>query len=92
MLLLFKSKRARIVWVGSWPISAAYLHTFTAFIVFIASNALLEIFPLSCPHTQVCHFKEYLLDCERTNISPSQQSGGKSKANAVLLKNRVEQN
>ena len=48
-MLLSKSKRGRIVWVGSCPISVAYLHTFTAFIVFIASNAPLEIFPLSSP-------------------------------------------
>ena len=54
--LLSESKRAGIVWVGSRPISAAYLHTFTAFIVFIASNALLEIFPLSCPRTTSWHF------------------------------------
>ena len=51
-----ESKRAGIVWVGSRPISAAYLHTFTAFIVFIASNALLEIFPLSRPRTTSWHF------------------------------------
>ena len=54
--LLSESKRAGIVWVGSRPISAAYLHTFTAFIVFIASNALLEIFPLSRPRTTSWHF------------------------------------
>ena len=58
-MFLSKSKRARIVWVGSCPISAAYLHTFTAFIVFTAPNApTLEIFPLSRPHTKVCHFKD----------------------------------
>ena len=38
-MLLSKSKRGRIVWVGSCPISVAYLHTFTAFIVFTAPNA-----------------------------------------------------